>query len=186
MYLIQPTDGFRDLAERAGLKIEDLTLKMGGLRAVPLETQRELLRPEIAEVVKAYNTEEDKRRCIEQQAKFRGRTLRVRPQLGLIYLEGALPADGRVYVVIVVPPPSEALSDGAAVAGSAPYGGGQEIGDHRSYEVVIQKSAGEDQAVTLQIGDILQLDEDERMKATGGGIALIVLKYDVVQESYAH
>jgi hypothetical protein len=49
---------------------------------------------------------------------------------------------------------------------------------------VIQKSAGEDRAVTLHIGDILQRDEDERMKATGGGVALIVLKYDVVQENH--
>jgi hypothetical protein len=122
--------------------------------------------------------------CIEQQAKSRRKILRLRPQLGLIYLEGTLPADCGVYVVIVVPPPPEALSDGAAVAGSAPSGGGQEIGDHGSYEVVIQKSAGEDRAVTLYIGDILQLDEDERMKATGGGIALIVLKYDVVQENH--
>ncbi|KAL2128423.1 hypothetical protein VTI74DRAFT_9209 [Chaetomium olivicolor] len=186
MHLIKSTDGFRSRVANAGLRSEDLTLKMEGLRAVPLEEQRELLRLEIAEVVRAYNTEEDKRRCIEQQAKSRGKTLRVRPQLGLIYLEGTLPADGHVYVVIVVPPPLEALSDGAAVAGSAPSGGGQEIGDHRCYEVVIQKSAGEDRAVTLQIGDILQLDEDERMKATGGGIALIVLKYDVVQENYAH
>jgi hypothetical protein len=48
---------------------------------------------------------------------------------------------------------------------------------------VIQKSTGEDR-VTLHIGDILQLDEDERMEATGGGIALIVLKYDVVQEKH--
>ncbi|KAL2015025.1 hypothetical protein VTK56DRAFT_6514 [Thermocarpiscus australiensis] len=184
MYLIKSTDIFRSRVERAALKNEDLTLKLEGLRAVPFEKQRELLRREIAEVVKAYNTEEDKRKLIEQQAKSRRKTLHLRPQLGLIYLEEALPTDGGVYVVIVVPPPPEALSDGAAVAGSAPSGGGQEIGEHRSFEVVIQKSAGENRAVTLHIGDILQLDEDERMKAMGGGIALIVLKYDVVQENH--
>ncbi|KAK4107115.1 hypothetical protein N656DRAFT_559959 [Canariomyces notabilis] len=186
MYFIKSTDSFRSCAAKAGLKNEDLTLKTEGLLAVPLETQRELLRPEIAEVVKAYNTEEDKRRRIEQHAKSRGKTLRFRRQLGIIYLEGALPPRGRVYVVIVVPPPPQALSDGATAASSALSGGAQETGDHRFYEVVIQKSAGEDRAVTLQIGDVLQLDEDESMKAAGGGIALIVLNYDVIQENHDH
>ncbi|KAK4243091.1 hypothetical protein C7999DRAFT_18506, partial [Corynascus novoguineensis] len=106
--------------------------------------------------------------------------------LGLIYLEETLPVDDGVYIVIVVSPPPEALRDRAAVAGSAPSGGGQEIGNHGSYKVMIQKSAGEERTVTLHIGDILQLDEDKRMKATGGRIALIVLKYDVVHENHAH
>jgi hypothetical protein len=60
MYLIESTDNFRSLVERAALNDEDLTLKLEGLRAVPIETRRELLRLEIAEVVKAYNTEKDK------------------------------------------------------------------------------------------------------------------------------
>jgi hypothetical protein len=89
-------------------------------------------------------------------------------------------------VVIAVPPPFEAVRDEAAVAGGAPFGGLQQIGDLRPYEVVIRKSAGEGRTVTLQIGDILQLDEDEKLQATGDGIALIVLNYDVVQEDLDH
>jgi hypothetical protein len=60
MHLIKSTDNFRSRVERAALRNEDLTLKLEGLRAVPFGTQRDLLRLEIAEVVKAYNTEEDK------------------------------------------------------------------------------------------------------------------------------
>jgi hypothetical protein len=89
-------------------------------------------------------------------------------------------------VVISVPPPSEAVRDEAAVAGGAPSGGLQKIGDLRRYEVVIRKSAGEGRTITLQIGDILQLDEDEKLQATDDGIALIVLNYDVVQEDLDH
>lgn len=54
-----------------------------------------------------------------------------------------------------------------------------------SYEVVVRKSDTEDK-ITLQNGDILRLEEDERMEAMGDGIALILLKYDVVPESSDH
>jgi hypothetical protein len=83
-------------------------------------------------------------------------------------------------VVIVVPPPSQSPRGSAAVAGSSPSGGSQ-----TTYEVVVRKSDREEK-ITLQNGDILQLDEDEQMEATSGGIALILLKYDVVLESYNH
>ncbi len=47
-------------------------------------------------------------------------------------------------------------------------------------------SAGESREVALRIGDIPQLDEDERMEAKGGGISLIVFSYDVVQKNHDH
>ncbi len=83
-------------------------------------------------------------------------------------------------MVIVVPPPSQSPRDRAAVAGSSPSGGLR-----TTYEVVVRKSDGEDK-ITLQNGDTLRLDEDEKMEATSGGIAFILLRYDVVLESYDH
>lgn len=82
-------------------------------------------------------------------------------------------------VVLPVPPPLKAPREEAAVAYSAPSEGMHKLG-----EVVIQKSGSEDQPVTLQSGHILQLDEDEKIGTAGGGIALIVLEYDVVQENH--
>ncbi|KAL2014981.1 hypothetical protein VTK56DRAFT_6639 [Thermocarpiscus australiensis] len=192
MYLIHstPAEDFEKLARKAGLKNEELTLEQRGLRAVPLEAQRELLRPEFVDIIKEYNTDRSKRRCIKQHAKSQGKILRLRPELGLIHLERRLPAKGQVYVVIVIPPPSEAPKD-LAVADSAPSGEVRNTGDLGPYEVVIRKLAGEGREVALRevalrIGDILQLDEDERMEAKGGGIALIVLSYNVVQENHDH
>ncbi|KAK3934395.1 hypothetical protein QBC46DRAFT_399927, partial [Diplogelasinospora grovesii] len=128
MYLINATEHFRSRAESVGLRAGDLTLRGKGLWAVPFEEQRNLLRPEIIDVVKAYNTEEDKGRFIKQQAKSRGKLIRLQKRLGLIYLEGDFRAEGQVYVVIVVPRPREPLGNEAAVAGTAPSDGPQKTG----------------------------------------------------------
>ncbi|KAK3386021.1 hypothetical protein B0H63DRAFT_450017 [Podospora didyma] len=88
--------------------------------------------------------------------------------------------ESKIYVVIVVPPPSQSPRDRAAVGGSSPSGGLQ-----TTYEVVVRKSDREEK-ITLQNGDTLRLDEDEKMEATSGGIAFILLQYDVVLESYDH
>ena len=97
-----------------------------------------------------------------------------RREAGLIHLRGVLPSNGLVHVAIVVPLPSQSPRDKAA----GPPGGLQ-----KPYEVVVRKSGKEGERVTLQTGDILRLDEEEEIEATGGGIAFIVLKYDVVLES---
>jgi hypothetical protein len=59
MYLIESTDHFRSLVEKVGLWNEDFTL-IDGRPAVPFRDKPELLRPQIKEVVRAYNTEENK------------------------------------------------------------------------------------------------------------------------------
>jgi hypothetical protein len=55
-----------------------------------------------------------------------------------------------------------------------------------TYEVAVRKSGREGEIVKLQNGDILRLDEDEKMEATGSGIAFILLKYVIVPESHDH
>ena len=60
MLIIQAIAQFQGLAERARLCLEDLTPIREGLLGVRFESRPELLRLEIIEVVKAYNTKEDK------------------------------------------------------------------------------------------------------------------------------
>lgn len=102
----------------------------------------------------------------------------------MIHLQGSLPAKkGVAQVVLVVPPPPQ--SPRGSATGSSPSGGLR-----KTYEVVVRISGGEGEPVTLRNGDILRLDEDEEIEATGGGIAFILLKYDVkydvVPESHDH
>ena len=81
----------------------------------------------------------------------------------------------RVFIAV---PPVKAPWEEAAVAGGPAPEGLQKLGDLRP-EVVIRKSGIADRAVTLNFGDVLQLDGDETMEATDGGITLIVLEYVV-------
>ncbi|KAL2015042.1 hypothetical protein VTK56DRAFT_6434 [Thermocarpiscus australiensis] len=174
MYLIKATQDFQRLAERVCLSDDEFTV-VGGVRAMPLE--KILRRREIGHVVGAYYADGNK--TIEEQAKGQGKTIQLRRAVGLIHLEGGLPADGQIYVVIAVPPP-QPPGDRAAAAGSSPSGGFR-----TTYEVVVRKSDREEN-ITLQNGDILRLDEDEKIEAKSGGIALILLKYSVVPESHGH
>jgi hypothetical protein len=71
-----------------------------------------------------------------ERAVLDGKTLHLRLQLGLIYLKGDVLANGRVFVIIAVPPSSGAVRDEAAIASGAPSNGLQQIGDLRPYEVL--------------------------------------------------
>jgi hypothetical protein len=84
-------------------------------------------------------------------------------------------------VVIVVPPPQPS-GDTGAVAGGSPS-----AGLRTTYKVVVSKVDREEKdTLELECGDMLRLDEDEKMEATSGGIAFIVMMYDVVSESQDH
>ncbi len=115
---------------------------------------------------------------IEQEARDQGTTIELQQALGVDYVEGALSAKDQVYVVIVVPPPPQSPRDLAAAAGSSPSGRLQE-----THEVVVRESDREGGRVTLRNGDILRLDENETMEVKSGGIALLVLKYKVVERA---
>jgi hypothetical protein len=58
MYLIKAAEDFRSLAERVCLKNEELTVKLGGLRAMTLEAI--LQRREISNIVSTYYKDENK------------------------------------------------------------------------------------------------------------------------------
>ncbi|KAK3937532.1 hypothetical protein QBC46DRAFT_246163, partial [Diplogelasinospora grovesii] len=112
---------------------------------------------------------------IKQQAKSRGKLIRLQKRLGLIYLEGDFRAEGQVYVVIVVPRPPEPPGNEAAVAGTAPSNGPQKT----SATAAKSPTQSLQSETSIAAGNILQLNEDETIEAIGGGIALIVLQYNI-------
>ncbi|KAK3312488.1 hypothetical protein B0H66DRAFT_570717 [Apodospora peruviana] len=168
MYAIECSEQFRALAEKAGLRAEELTHKNGGLWIVPLSQ----LRPEQKDVVTAYNTGGDKM-VFQERARHQGKLLRWDNRLGVNYMENrTFPAViGRISVIIPIPKPSDPPKSVAAVAGDAPSEDRHGLGATASESTAAQTrdKTGNPPNRSLLLGQ-------EPKKSTAGGCGVVIWK----------
>lgn len=230
MHIIRATEDFRNRAERVRLRAEDMTpvKERRGLWQLYFTSRPELLQPEMIEVVKAYNKENDKYPRIEELAKSKGQRIQFNNVLDIIYLASSLYVrESRICIAIVVPRPLEPPGNNIAAADSTTTLQPPNSGNCSEEELrrAIRKSAqtgtttndngltiakqprelqAEDfikaetlqqdpkiaiwiptgagsvgSPITLQVGDVVRLDEHEAIQVMAGGVALILVQYDV-------
>ncbi|KAK3996892.1 hypothetical protein QBC44DRAFT_400614 [Cladorrhinum sp. PSN332] len=204
MHVIRATEDFRKQTEGIGFHVEDMTpvKEVDKLWRLSAKSQPNLLPQEVYELFKIYNTDKDKAR---QEALWLEGTLpswtnrmtvvivipnpRVQHKDGASTLQG--PHEGDATITDKAP---TALLTKEMIHGKA---NAEPPTTAREYEplfgrpiavetlrqqpeiVIIHDGHSKPSPIALQVGDILQLDDNECIHVIAGGIALISIRYSM-------